>query len=317
LTASSVLIPSYGRPTTLQKCLTSLAGQSRLPSEIIIVWQGDDTATRDAAAAFGSSAAMPVRVVHNAEAGVVPAENAALDASEGKVLLLIDDDAVAPPDWVERHLAHYDDATVGAVGGPATNYHPDGSPLPQRTAEPAGVLRFYGKTIGNMYDHIPEWSTRPPVDVHHLCGNNMSLRRSAVTRFESGLKPYWQLFELDACLQVHDAGFRVVFDYGIAVEHHPTNTAYAPGRAGDLTVKMFNAAYNHGYVLAKWTPFGQRMLRLAFLTGVGSVGQPGLLAYPLAVRRFGHPVREAGLTIRTMLHYAAGWIAGRRARRGG
>lgn len=314
MVASSVLIPSYHRPAALARCLESLAAQSRPPSEVLVVWQGDDRETQHAAEEHGRSASLPLRVVHSHDVGVVPAENAALQAAGGEVLLFIDDDAVAPPDWVERHLAHYADATVGAVGGPAINHHPDGTPLPKRSAEPVGILTWYGKVWGNTYDHVTEWAKLPPRSVHHLVGNNMSLRRSAIREFETGLKPYWQLFELDACLQVRAAGLRVVFDFAVAVDHHPTNTAYVAGREGDLTVKMFNAAYNHAYVLAKWTPPGLRLLRLAFLTGVGSVGQPGLMAFPVSVLRYGYPVRELRLLRRTLRHTLAGWTAGTKAR---
>jgi glycosyltransferase involved in cell wall biosynthesis len=314
MAASSVLIPSYRRPTALARCLASLAKQTRRPSEVLVVWQGDDRETQRAADEYGRATSLPLRVVHSVEVGVVPAENAALQVAGGEILLFIDDDAVAPPDWVERHLAHYADATVGAVGGPAVNHHPDGTPLPKRSAEPVGSLAWYGKVWGNTYDHVDEWANRSPRSVHHLVGNNMSLRRAAVGGFETGLKPYWQLFELDACLQVHAAGLRVVFDFGLAVDHHPTNTAYVPGRDGDLTVKMFNAAYNHAFVLAKWTPPGLRLLRLAFLTGVGSVGQPGLLAYPVSVLRYGHPFRELRLLAQTLRHTLAGWTVGAGAR---
>src|SRR5438270_13254725 len=99
---SSVLIPSYRRCALLGPCLHALARQTVAPGEVIVAWQGDDTPTRDRAEELARELPLSVRTVHVAEPGVVPAENAALERAAGEIILLIDDDAVAPPDWVER-----------------------------------------------------------------------------------------------------------------------------------------------------------------------------------------------------------------------
>lgn len=314
---TSVLIPSFRRPGTLMNCLDGLEAQRLRPGEVIVVWQADDLATRDAATARAGRMPFPMRVLHSPEAGVVAAENTALSASTGEIVLLIDDDAIPPPDWVERHRAHYDDPTVGAVGGPAVNFRPDGTTLPRRAAEPTGRLTWFGQTVGNMHDHIPEWRTRPPREVDHLVGYNMSLRRAAFDRFEAGLKPYWQFFEGDACLQVKARGYRVLFDFANVVEHHPTNATYAHGREGDLRLKVYHGAYNQAFVLAKHTPAPLRPVRLLYLLGVGAVNMPGLLSFFVALRRHGHPRRELGILGRTWGYNLAGWRAGARARAAG
>ena len=311
---TSVLIPSFNRPGRLAPCLRSLARQTVLPDEVLVVWQGEDRATEAAAAATATEFPCPLRVLHSPEAGVVPAENLALAAASGDIILLIDDDAVAPADWIARHLAHYDNPQVGAVGGPADNFNPDGSAFPKRSVEPIGRLRWSGKLTGNMYDQLPAWRSRPPLEVDHLVGYNMSLRRAAFDRFQEGLRRYWQLFELDACLQVKARGFRILFDFANVVEHYPTNTAYVAGRDGDLTVKVFNAAHNQAFVLARHSPVGLRSVRLLYLLFVGSVNTPGLLASVLAMRRFGKPLREFGILKNTWRAVMQGWRAGRRAR---
>lgn len=307
----SVLIPSYGRPAALERCLRSLARQSRAPEEVLVVWQEDDAATRDAAQHVGAATGLPLRVAHSASRGVVPAENAALDVARGAVVLLIDDDAVAPDDWVARHLAHYTDPSIGAVGGPADNCRPDGTPFPKRAARPIGRLTWYGKAVGNMHDQPPEWRTREPIEVDHLVGYNCSFRRAAIDRFEQRLEPYWQNFELDACLQVRHRGYRVLFDFANVVEHHPTNPTYAGGRAGDLQVKTYNAAFNRALILSKHSPRHLRLARWLYLQCVGSVATPGLAAFPVAVARHGHPMRELGILWQTMRYHRSGWSVGR------
>ena len=312
---SSVLIPSFRRPRQLEDCLRALAAQARPPDEVIVVWQGDDTPTRDAAEALQAALPCPLRILHAAEPGVVPAENLALEHAVGEVVLLIDDDAVAPPDWVGRHLAHYDDPRVGAVGGPAVNHDPDGTPFPRRAVEPTGRLTWFGRALGNMYDHVDDWRGRPTREVDHLVGYNMSLRRSAFGRFEGRLRPYWQGFEMDACLQAGARGFRVLLDFANVVDHHPTNTAYVGSRGGDLRIKIDNAAYNRAFILAKHSRPALRPWRLLYLLGVGSTSVPGLVALPVSARRYGRPARELGLLLRAWRHGLAGWRAGSKARR--
>lgn len=300
MAACSILIPTYGRADALRKCLLALDQQTLPPDEIIAVWQEKDLITRDALQQMQSQLRVPLRIVHNPRRGVVPAENAALDAATGDIILLIDDDAVALPDFVERHLAHYRDPAVGAVGGPAINHRPDGSTFPTRDAQPIGKITWAGRLIGNMYDHPHDWRSRAPIDVDHLVGYNMSIRRSAFDRFESRLKPYWQMFELDACLQARQRGFRVVFDFGIVVDHFPTNAAYAGGRDGDLDVKIYNAAYNHALILAKHRGgLFQRAAQNAWAYGIGTVSMPGVAGALVGMIRYGRPARELRILWRT------------------
>jgi GT2 family glycosyltransferase len=317
--SASVLLPSYRRPGYLVSALSSLARQTVPPDEVIVIWQGDDLPTRDTAERQREQLAgvLGVRVVHSPETGVVPAENAGLAVARGEIVLLLDDDALAPADWVARHLAHYADPTVGAVGGPVDNVHPDGTPFPRRSFEPIGKVPAAGRLIGNLYDQDVSWRARPPIEVDALIGSNLSLRRVAFDRFEPALKPYWSLFETDACFQVKARGYRVRFDFGIVVEHHPTNTAYIAGREGDLTIKVENSSYNHAFVLSRWSSGWRRPLRWLGLFLVGSVNTPGLVGALVAVRRFGRPGREWGLLRRSWRAKRAGWRDGRAAGGGG
>jgi len=313
---ASVLIPSFKRPAALRLCLAALAKQTRPAHEVFVVWQADDLPTRDAAEAARAEFGARLRVLHCPEAGVVPAENAALAASTGDVVLLIDDDAEAPPDWIGRHVAHYADPRVGAVGGPADDFNPDGSPFPLHPMEPSGRLRWNGRLVGNMYDQPASWRTRPPAIVDHLVGYNMSLRRIAFDQFESALRPYWQMFELDACLQVAGRGFRVLFDYANVVRHYPTNTAFEGGRHGDLNIKVFNPSYNHAFIMSKHMPWWRRPFVVADRLALGSMGSPGLVASLLAAKKYGKPFREARIFAKVVASSIAGWRDGARTRAG-
>lgn len=306
----SVLVPSLNRIGQLTNCLDGLAKQSLLPFEVIVTWQQADTATRDAALAY--RAPFPIKVLHCESGGVVPAENVALVAATGDLVALMDDDAVPPPDWLERLVRFFNDPTVGAAGGPIDNTRSDGTPFPRSEKYPTARLTWYGKLYGNGHDLPIEWRSREPIVVHHLAGANMIFRRGLVTGFEMGLKKYWQQFELEACSQIRRRGLKIIYDFGAVVNHYPTtNTAYVAGRDGDLTVKVYNAAYNYAFVLAKHSVWPLRPVRLMFLLLVGSIQVPGLIGSIRAWRRYGGLRREIGILWRTWSNVIHGWIAGR------
>ena len=312
LPTTSVLIPSYRRPDQLVACLTALAKQTVLPGEVLVVWQGDDLQTKDVTVRMAEQLPYRLVVLHSPDPGIVPAENLALESATGDVIYLTDDDVIPPPGWLERFLRFYADPSVGAVGGPADNYFQGSSLFERRKVEPVGRLTWFGRVYGNMYSQAVEWRDRPPTVVDHLVGYNMSLRRSAFDRFVAGLRRYWQLFELDACLQVRARGYRILFDYGNVVDHYPTNTAFSGGRDGDLHVKVYNPAYNHAYIFARHTRGLLRAVRLSYLLLIGSVSTPGLIAAILAWRRYGHFHREIRILLRTWAAVVSGWRAGSR-----
>lgn len=308
--STSVLIPSLKRADKLARCLQSLGLQTLLPNEVIVVWQADDAVTRELVEQMRHSLPYLLKLIHCSEAGVVPAENKALDAATGEIILLCDDDVVTPASWIASHLSFYSDFTVGAVGGSANNYDRHGVSFPKRKIQPIGKLTWYGKSYGNMYDQEEEWMSRCAIDVDHLVGYNLSVRRCAFDRFESSFKPYWQMFELDVCLQVKKRGYRVIFNFENVVDHYPSNSAYAGGRDGDLQVKTFNASYNHALVLAKHSPIHLQLPRLMYLLLVGSVNSPGLLASFLAMKRYGYILRELQILVRSWRHTINGWNRG-------
>jgi glycosyltransferase involved in cell wall biosynthesis len=312
--ATSVLIPSLGRTQSLARCLESLCFQSVQPDEVLVIWQGDDIATERLVSEWKDRVPYLLRAVHASVAGIVAAENRGLAAAGGNVVFLIDDDAAAPQSWIENHLRHYCDPSVGAVGGPIRNVSPDGKRAPERHEQPVGRLRWYGKFIGNGFDHPASWRNRAPIEVDHLAGSNFSLRRSAFSSFDPELRPYWQCFEADVSLQVKSNRFRILFDFANPVDHWPSGSVYVAGRHGDLTLKVLNAAFNEAYVLSKHSRIPLRWIRWAYLLLVGAPSVPGLFSLPLAIRRYGNAALELRLAADTIRARWAGWRAGAKRR---
>ena len=311
---STVLIASFRRPDRLSGCLKALIAQSVPPGEIIVVWQADDHETREVVENLNAATAIPIRPLHCAEQGIVPAENVGLVHSTGEVILLIDDDALPEREWVAKHLAHYRDEKIGAVGASYTNFHTNGESFPERRPEVIGKITWHGRLIGYMFDHPNEWRQRQAIPVQHLAAGNMSLRRIAFSTFNEELKPYWQLFEADACLQVARNGYEVLFDFSNPVKHYPTGNIFDGRRGGNLELKVLNLAYNHALILALYSPVHLFVPRLLNLLLVGSRYTPGLVGFFFAVSRYGDISRELRILIRTLAAHVKGWSAGTRAR---
>lgn len=109
----SVVIPARDEEDRLPGCLASLAAQTRLPDEVVVVDNASDDATARLAAAAGA------RVVHEPELGIWPAAAAGYDAATGDVIARVDADTVLPADWLARvEELLRDDPACAAVTGP-------------------------------------------------------------------------------------------------------------------------------------------------------------------------------------------------------
>lgn len=274
-----ILIASYRRPADLRRCLLALPGQSRAPDEVIVVARVDDSATH-ALLSTPEIRALPwLRLATVVPPGLVAARNAGLDALRSDIVVMIDDDTVPHADWLERLLAHYADATVGAVGG-RDRCH-DGERFDEARAAVVGRLQWFGRAVGNH--HRGHGAAR---DVDFLKGANMSYRAEAVRTLRGdprlrgrGAVPHE---DLAFSLAVGRAGWRILYDPLAVLDHyagrrdeprHYHSVAPLHDPQG-FAEQVFNG------VVAIWDSLDTPARRLAFLVWaslVGTVTSPGLI----------------------------------------
>ncbi|MBW7932518.1 MAG: glycosyltransferase [Gemmatimonadaceae bacterium] len=270
----SVLVPSFRRPDSLARCLAALAAQSRPADEVVVGARSGDAAsaaTADAARADG----LPVIVALTDTPGVVASMQAALDAAHGDIVALTDDDARPFPTWIEGLLAHFASAMdVGGVGGR------DWQPHERWNERDVGRVQWFGRVIGNH--HLGEG---PPRDVDVLKGVNCAFRASLLhaVGFDArlrgdGAQMYW---ELGVCLPLRRAGWRLVYDPAVAVDHDvaPRHGSDHLHRGVFSAPPLRDAVHNETVELLEGRGALSRAVYLAWALGVGTREGPGVVQW--------------------------------------
>jgi len=125
-----ICVCTFRRPS-LAETLHSL-GRQVLPEGTtlrIIVADNDQTpSAQDLVTRVAHDLPFHVHYVHAPSRNISLARNACLDAAKGEFLAFIDDDEVAPPNWIADLYALIVEGPYDAVFGPAMAEYPDSAP---------------------------------------------------------------------------------------------------------------------------------------------------------------------------------------------
>lgn len=108
----SIVIPSHNRPDLLHLCLQSVTFHAPKGTEIIVV----DDASADGCVGAAAQRFAGVRVLRlERRGGFCVAANIGIRAARSAVVELLNDDTEVSPGWADAALAHFADASIGAV----------------------------------------------------------------------------------------------------------------------------------------------------------------------------------------------------------
>jgi len=218
----SIIVPTYKRPDYLVKCLRSLVHQIRKPDEVLVVMRDTDIKTHEDYREFAKSSVTGAPELVSCfvkEPGHMPPLVEGLKHATGDIVAITDDDAEPYPDWLQRVEKHYEQASVGGVGGRIENII-DGKKVNYRPAKTVGKVTWYGRAIGNMYKDA---LFSEPVEVDFFMGGNTSFRRIVWDQitFDMNLNPHVAYnYEIDIGLQAKSQGWRLIFDPFVIVKHY-------------------------------------------------------------------------------------------------
>ena len=275
----SVIIPTYRRAGELYRCLEKVLAQKRRADEIIVVTRLEDREAR-------SIIVSPIREVNAAgDGGVVAAMNAGLNATEADIIALTDDDAQPHGDWLERIEAAFTaNPSLGAFGGKDL-LHYGNPPIYEKdigTECRAGEIQWFGRIVGDHH----RATLGPPREVAVLKGVNCAFRATALRDcggFDNrlrgtGAQVHW---ELGVCLSLARAGWKVVFDPSLLVDHFPAARFDEDQRGTFNAVAQRNMVHNETLLLCEHFRGVRRVIYLIWALTIGTRTAPG----PLQVLR--------------------------------
>lgn len=208
----SVIVPNYNGISMLKNCLDSLLNHDRKPDQIVVV---DNGSTDGSAAEVQSSYPAVTLVPLSTNTGFTGANNAGLTASEGELIVLLNNDCIVEPGWL-RSLEHrMEESEVAAVTSSMRNIA-DLNIMDSAGGEIDWMCfsRDIGKGMG------AECFTRP-MDLPFPCGGAVMIRRSALpdqsTLFWNKLFIYQE--DLDLGFELLRTGWKVVYEPGAVVRH--------------------------------------------------------------------------------------------------
>lgn len=153
------------------------------------------------------------RIIPSGKTGPAEKRDMALEYAQGEIIAFIDDDAYPRSDWLKNAIAHFDDPSVGAVGGPAV------------TAENDGIFRqasgkVYESVLcsgGYTYRYVPG----KLMDAEDLPSVNLIVRKDVFAQVGGYDSNFYPGEDTKLCLDIIKvAEKRIIYDPDVLVYHH-------------------------------------------------------------------------------------------------
>lgn len=223
---SSIIIPTFNRSVSLKTTIKSLLNLNSLPLdyEIIVVDNGSTDGTKQLVESFiGLNSQPRIRYYYEPIPGSLSARHKGALESLEDILIFVDDDIVADPEWLNAMIETFDDTEVHLVGG---------KNLPKYESTPPNWLEAFwfrdGARNWCAYLSILDFGDQPiEIDPLYVWSLNYAIRRE--TLFELGgfhpdyvPKPFLQYQgdgETGLAWKVKAKGFKIIYQPRALVHH--------------------------------------------------------------------------------------------------
>jgi hypothetical protein len=230
----SVIVISFNTRDLLCECLTSLRDECArladgIAAEILVVDNASRDGSAEMVAAEFSGSGIPVRLIRSeTNLGFGAANNCAIEAAQGRYLVLLNSDAFFHPGALAQALAHMEADPSAGIGG-ARLIGRDGAWQPSAHSFHSILGNAFILTgLASRFPHSPIFALDQrtwadplvPAEVGWVTGAFMILRREALQKtglFDPAFFLYYE--EADLCRRMKAAGFRVFYWPDIVVTH--------------------------------------------------------------------------------------------------
>jgi GT2 family glycosyltransferase len=222
----SIVIPSHNRPDLLRACLRTVTQYAPCGTEILVVDDASEGHSVSTAAASFSG----IRVLRLAEQrGFCVSVNAGINATQGTVVELLNDDTEVTSGWAERALAHFADSRVGAVAPLVLRRQGEGPPFSCPIVDSAGDSYYWGGIAGKRgHDQPLNPTLLTSRRVFGASASSGFFRRAALEHVGAMPESFGAYFEdVDLAFRLHWAGYETQFEPASRVYHH-VSASYGP-----------------------------------------------------------------------------------------
>ena len=223
-TAVSVVVPARDNHDLTRSCLESVAvACESVAAEVLVVDDGSTIPVREAL----GDAGIEVEVLrHTSPRGFTGAVNEGIEATRGRLILVLNNDAELEADAIRELLAAFErNPELGVAGSQL--YYPDGTPQWSGGRSPTSLWLFaLASGLPRKLERIPGYRRWRPVHrsadgVDWVAGAALAMRREVWLQagpFDESLGAYAQ--DLDLCMRATQLGWSIQVLPEVRVRHH-------------------------------------------------------------------------------------------------
>jgi GT2 family glycosyltransferase len=228
---ASIIIPVWNGREYLPDCLDALLAQEFPHFEVIVV----DNASGDGSADFIAEHYPEVQIIRNKHnLGFAGGCNVGLRAARGDVLVLLNQDTRAFPDWLGFLVRDLQKSEIGVVG--CKSLYPD-----DKTIQHAGGWIQWPLALAHHYGQgeqdVGQWDEARPVE--YVTGAAIAFRRDVLEHVGFLDEEFWPGYfeDADFCFRIREAGYIVWYNPQAVVVHEETTS---------IDFEMISQAYQRG-----------------------------------------------------------------------
>ena len=259
---ATVVVATHLGGSRLERLLDSLAAQTRIARTIVV-----DNASRDGVAGLVARHEFAEHLRLEENVGFARAVNLAAGRTDDDALVLVNDDCVCEPAFVEELAGALDPAAGVVMAAGVLVEARDPETIDTAGMELDRTLLVFDYLNGEPVESLTG-STPPPIGP---CGAAAAFDRAAFLEaggFDERLFAYWE--DVDLVLRLVGAGGRCALAPGARGRHEHSATLGSGSRE-----KNYLTGFGSGYVLRKWSVLGspRRAARAALQAGILCTGQ--------------------------------------------
>ncbi len=215
----SVAICTVDRCTSLYNALQSLEKITFNSFEVIIIDASSNDDTAEMIAQISGLLSFPIQIHRIQIKNISCSRNAAIRLASGSIIAFLDDDAIPPPNWLDRLFETYSihGKNCAGVGGAVRDMTRPAHPLQFRR----GITSVLSETITIRPPRSSDHNQAEGVWYSGLMGVNSSFRKEALEKI-NGYDEFFDYFldETDVCLRLIQAGYEIHYS-DVVVDHYP------------------------------------------------------------------------------------------------